>query len=91
MEMPANAGKERLDAMKAIARESQGSGIPWDARAWRIVGSSVAVAASVGLWGGGMGGAVFVLLGLAGGFGKLIELSALMKQQSALIDSDIAA
>ena len=49
------------------------------------------VATSVGLWGGEIGGAVFLLLGLAEGFGKMIELGGLMRQQSALIASDVAA
>jgi RHS repeat-associated protein len=82
--------QEKAQALHQIEQEAIGLGIP-SLSAWKIVGTSVVLAGTLGTFGGPITGAVVLAIGLAEGGKKFIELHAMQEQIDAEISSDVAA
>jgi RHS repeat-associated protein len=82
--------QEEAQAIQQIEQEAIGLGFPGDL-SWKITASGTLALVSGSLWGGPIGAAVGLIFGLVDIIGKEIELSALMQQHDAEIQSDTAA
>ncbi|EQD79982.1 RHS repeat-associated core domain protein, partial [mine drainage metagenome] len=83
--------QEEAQAIQQIVQEAIGLGLPGSLTVWKIVGGTIVTASGVGLWGGIWGRIIGAAVGGVEVLGKLAELSGLLDQMNAEIQSDIAA
>ncbi len=83
--------QERKQLQQQLVQEAVSLGIPNIGSAFKIVGGSIVIGASVGLWGSIWGSVVGAAIGGTEGIGKIIEWGAYMSEYNAEMQSIVDA